>query len=135
MDHLIAVAQLFGHDAERPGLVLRLLRTEERHLVLLDRTEFRGRLRADLRKEVLRSLGRELLRLQGLRLSEIVTDLDLGRDVLGYLRAEAERLVLWEERRPDLAQLRVVGKVVLPPVLDRLVIAVWQHPDLIAHDI
>ena len=48
--------KLLGHDAEGPGVVLRLLGSREGGLMLLDRAELGRGLRADLHEEVLRGL-------------------------------------------------------------------------------
>ena len=133
MDHLVAVAKLFRHDPESPGVILRLLRAGERALVLLDGSELGRRLRLDLHQKVLSGLLRQILGSKGLRLAFAFADLDLRRDVLGDLGAEAEGLVLREEAVPLLRELRIVREVVPPPMLDRLVVLLRQRANLVLH--
>src|SRR5207253_4985625 len=133
MDHLIAVAQLLGHDSQRPRVVLRLLRSRERALVLLNGAELGGCLCLDLHQEVLRGLLRQILRRERFRLALAFADLDLCRDIFRDLGAKAERLVLWEEAVPFLGELRKVGEVVPLPVLDGVVVLLRQRPDVVFH--
>src|SRR6267378_7736944 len=114
-------------------MILRLLRAGERPLVLLDGAELRRRLRLDLHEEVLRGLLRKILRRERLRLALAVADLDLGRDVLRDLGAEAEGLVLGKEAVPLLGELRVVLEVMTLPMLDRVVILLRKRSDLVFH--
>src|SRR6266571_902540 len=60
-------------------------------------------------------------------------DLDLSRDVLRDLGAEAERLVLRKEAIPLFGELRVVREVVPPPMLDRVVVRLGQRADFVFH--
>src|SRR6185436_4653706 len=60
-------------------------------------------------------------------------DLDLGRDVLGDLRAEAEGLVLWKEPVPLFSELGIVRKVVPLPVFDGVVVLLRQHAYVVFH--
>ena len=133
MDHLVAVAQLLGHDAQRPRVILRLLRPRERALVLLDGAELGRCLRLDLHQEVLRGLLGQIFRRERLRLALAFADLDLRRDVLGDLGAEAERLVLREEAVPLLGELGIVREVVPLPVLDRIVVLLRKRPEVVLH--
>src|SRR6267378_2213591 len=114
-------------------MILRLLRAGERPLVLLDGAELRRRLRLDLHEEVLRGLLRKILRRERLRLALAVADLDLGRDVLRDLGAEAEGLVLGKEAVPLLGELRIVREVMTLPMLDRVVILLRKRPDVVFH--
>ena len=133
MDHLVAVAQLLGHDPEDPGLVLRVARVGERRLVLLDRAELRRGLRADDREELLGGLGIELLGHDRLRLAGAFADLDLLGHVLLEPGAQAERLVFREVGVPLLGEPRVVREVVPLPMHDRLVVLAWELVLLVGH--
>ena len=57
VEHLVAVAQLLGHHAEDPELLLLLLGAGEGQAVLLDRAELGRGLGADGAEEVVRRLG------------------------------------------------------------------------------
>jgi hypothetical protein len=54
VEHLVAVAQLLGHHAEDPELLLLVLRPGQGQAVLLDRAELGRRLGADRAEEVVR---------------------------------------------------------------------------------
>src|SRR5207237_8735097 len=130
---LVARAQLRGHAAKRPSAILRLLRPRERALMLLNGAVLGGCLCLGLHQQVLRGLLRQILRRERLRLAVAFTDLDLRRDVLRDLGAEAERLVLREEAVPFLRELREIWEVVSLPMLDRIVILLRQRPDVVFH--
>src|SRR2546428_14192966 len=82
---------------------------------------------------MLRGFLGEILRREGFGFALAIADLDLGGDVLGDLGAEAEGLVLRKETVPLLGELGIVRKVVPLPVLDRIVVRLRQHADLVLH--
>ena len=82
---------------------------------------------------MLRGLLGQILRRERLLLALAVADLDLRRDVLGDLGAEAERLVLREEAIPLLGELGIVREVVPLPVFDRVVVLLRQRADFVFH--
>src|SRR5213594_675816 len=133
MDHLVAVAQLLGHHAQRPGLVLRLLGPRDRPLVLLDRAELRRGLCPDLPQEMLGRLRWKVLRENRLRLAGAIAHLDPVGDVRRDPRAQAEGLIFREETVPRPGEHSVVGEVVPTPVLDRAVVRLRQRADLVVH--
>src|SRR5207302_6212877 len=90
-------------------------------------------LRADRRQKMLRGLLGKLLRRERLGLALAFAGLHFARNVRGDLRAEAERLVLGEGSGALLGELRIVGEVVSLPVLDRVVVRLWQRPDVVVH--
>src|ERR1700694_4987810 len=114
-------------------MVLRLLRAGEGALVLLDGTELGGCLRLDLHQKVLSGPVGQILRREGFLFTLAIAYLDLRRDVLGDLGAEAEGLIFREETVPLLSELRIVREVVSLPVLDRVVVLLGQHADVVFH--
>src|SRR2546430_2168488 len=75
----------------------------------------------------------QILRRERLRLALAFADLDLGREVLRDLGAEAEGLVLRKEAIPLFGELGVVREVVPLPVLDRVVVRLGQRADFVFH--
>ena len=62
MKHLIAVPQLFGHDAQHPVAIFIVLGARQGPGMLLNRTELRGGLRANDGQQVTRLFFGELVR-------------------------------------------------------------------------
>ena len=133
VDHLVAVAELLGHDPEHPRAILVVVGARERALVLLDGAELGRRLRLHGVEELLRRTLVHVGRLRGLGLALAVAVLDdVGGD-LPDARAEAERRVLGEEAVPALDERGIVREVVLLPVDDGLVVLLRQLPRLLVH--
>src|SRR2546426_1089992 len=74
VEHLVAVTQLLGHDAQHPEAIFVVLRALQRPGVLLDRAELRRGLGADDGEQMLGLLLGQLLGLQALLLAGMLAD-------------------------------------------------------------